>query len=111
MTIELTFENLNTSVQIGDTVWYANDIENNSGVLQNVAEVGVVTDVTGNDIKVDSIHAGSEEIEGKFLMFSKNKKANLGNLKGYYAETKFVNKSTKKVELFSVGSEITQSSK
>ena len=44
-------------------------------------------------------------------MFSKNKKANLGDLKGYYAEAKFVNKSINKVELFSVGSEITQSSK
>lgn len=111
MIIELTFENLNTSVQIGDKVWYVNNIKDNSGILQDVAEVGVITDVMGNDIKVDSIHAGSEEIEGKFLMFSKNNKANLGDLKGYYAEAKFVNKSTNKVELFSVGSEITQSSK
>ena len=111
MIIELTFENLNTSVQVGDTVWYVNVIKDNSGILEDIAEVGVVTDITGNDIKVESDHVGPEEIEGKFLMFSKNKKANLGDLKGYYAEAKFVNKSIEKVELFSVGSEITQSSK
>ena len=29
MIIELTFENLNTSVQIGDTVWYVNVIKDN----------------------------------------------------------------------------------
>jgi len=110
MIIELTFENLNTSIQIGDTVWYAGVIKDNNGILDDVAKVGVVTDVTGNDIKIDS-DLGEEEVVDKFLMFSKNKKANLGDLKGYYAEAKFVNKSTKKSELFSVGSEITQSSK
>ena len=49
--------------------------------------------------------------ENTFIMFSKNNKANLSDLTGYFAEAKFTNNSRKKVELFAVGSEIAQSSK
>ena len=48
---------------------------------------------------------------GDFIMFSKDNKANLSNLLGYYAEIQFVNNSSTKAELFSVGSEIFGSSK
>ena len=44
-------------------------------------------------------------------MFSKPNTFNTSSLKGYYAEIRLDNNSTKKVELFAVGSEITQSSK
>ena len=44
-------------------------------------------------------------------MFSKDNKANLSSLLGYYAETKFVNNSTEEAELFSVGTEVFESSK
>ena len=44
-------------------------------------------------------------------MFSKDNKANLSNVLGYYAEVKFVNNSPDEAELFSVGSEIYGSSK
>lgn len=46
-----------------------------------------------------------------FIMFSKNKAVNNSSLLGYYAEVKLSNDSTDKVELFSIGSEVTQSSK
>ena len=46
-----------------------------------------------------------------FLMFSKNNKANIGGLKGYYAQVNLTNNSDEKIELYSVGSEIVQSSK
>ena len=46
-----------------------------------------------------------------FLMFSKDNKANLGGLNGYYAEANFRNDSSKKVELYTVSSEVVQSSK
>ena len=49
--------------------------------------------------------------EGDFIMFSKDNKANLSNVLGYYAEVKFVNNSPDEAELFSVGSEIYGSSK
>ena len=46
-----------------------------------------------------------------FIMFSKDNKANLSSLLGYYAEVEFKNNSIDEAELFSVGSEIFESSK
>ena len=44
-------------------------------------------------------------------MFSKNAEANVSRILGYYAELTFKNNSNEYVELFSVGSEITENSK
>ena len=46
-----------------------------------------------------------------FILFTKNNNINSSSLLGYYADVKFENDSLEKIELFSVGSEITQSSK
>lgn len=46
-----------------------------------------------------------------FISFLKNNEVNKKSVKGYYAEVKFVNNSKEKAELFSVGSEISESSK
>ena len=46
-----------------------------------------------------------------FYSFSKSKITNTSNLVGYYADVNFVNNSTEKAELFSVSSEISESSK
>lgn len=46
-----------------------------------------------------------------FLLFSKDNDANLSSMLGYYAEARFKNSATGPVELFSVGSEVSQSSK
>ena len=46
-----------------------------------------------------------------FIMFSKDNKANLSSILGYYAEVKFTNNSPTEAELFSVGTEIFESSK
>jgi len=44
-------------------------------------------------------------------MFAKNQAINTSSLLGYYADVKFENNSRTKAELFSVGSEISESSK
>jgi len=44
-------------------------------------------------------------------MFVKSNIVNTSSLRGYYADVKLENNSTDKIELFSVGSEITLSSK
>ena len=44
-------------------------------------------------------------------MFKKNRAANVGGLKGYYAEVEFTNNSTEEAKLFTVSSEVNQSSK
>ena len=46
-----------------------------------------------------------------YLMFAKNHIVNTSSLLGYFADVKFENNSTGKIELFSVGSEISESSK
>ena len=46
-----------------------------------------------------------------FIFFSKDNKANLSSLVGYYAEVVMKNESTSKAELYQVGSDISESSK
>lgn len=44
-------------------------------------------------------------------MFSKNTAVNNSSLLGYYAEVKLTNSRTDKIELFSIGAEVVESSK
>ena len=44
-------------------------------------------------------------------MFSKDNKANMSSILGYYAEVEFKNNSKVEAELFSVGTEVFESSK
>ena len=44
-------------------------------------------------------------------MFAKDKKVNSSSLVGYYADVEFKNYSSEKIELFSIGSEISENSK
>ena len=46
-----------------------------------------------------------------FIMFSKDNKANLSSILGYYASITFKNDSTDKAELFNVGTDVFESSK
>ena len=46
-----------------------------------------------------------------FFMFMKNEIANISSVKGYFAEARIATNSNVKTELFTLGSEITQSSK
>ena len=53
----------------------------------------------------------SPPANGDFVLFAKNSVISTSSLLGYYADVKFENNSTDKIELFSIGSEISQSSK
>ena len=46
-----------------------------------------------------------------FLLFSKDNKVNMASMLGYYAQVQFKNYSDKPIELFSVGAEVSGSSK
>ena len=48
---------------------------------------------------------------GSFILFSKDARANMSSLLGYYAEVEFVNTSNVESEIFAVNSEIVESSK
>ena len=74
---------------------------------------GVVVDITNNSIDVnnDNVGVATQPINGSFIMFAKDSRINLSGLVGYYAEAKFKNNSQEKAEMYSIGSEITPSSK
>jgi len=96
----------NISLQVGDIAYYVNP--DASGYNSDPEIIGEITAV-GKDFIVVSTNPGA--LVNDFVMFSKNKAVNNSSLLGYYAEVKLSNDSTEKAELFSIGSEVTQSSK
>jgi hypothetical protein len=107
--ITLIFTNpINVSVQIGDTAYYTNDVNGDA-----IIKIGIITDINhGNNSISCEINAFTVRPTGtSFILFSKTNAANTSALKGYFAKIKFVDNSTNKSELFSVGSEIFASSK
>jgi hypothetical protein len=117
--VELTFDNLNVSAQVGDIVYYTNYNGNPTGGfdqagLANTTKLGAIISIINNTITVEYDDLNGTLIgpsEGSFISFAKDKKANTSSLLGYYMSANFVNNSRGKVELFSVGSEIVESSK
>ena len=124
ITIKLTFDyDLNSSLQIGDTVWIVKTSSYGSHDTGSTNDnsfliLGVVEDINRKQSTIDVEFSSFDlpedlglDLQNSFFMFSKNKAVNSAGLKGYYAELEFVNNSNKKIELFSVGSEVVQSSK
>tara|TARA_R100000995_G_scaffold84885_1_gene65519 strand:- start:6997 stop:7374 length:378 start_codon:yes stop_codon:yes gene_type:complete len=118
--LTITFNGgLNESLQIGDIAYYS--------PLSTVASSGFSTVTTGNIIKlgnVTNINKLTSEVSiivdtnsinipslGDYVMFEKDKRVNSSSLIGYYADVNFVNYSTEKIELFSIGSDFVESSK
>ena len=125
----LTFtDDINVSLQVGDIVYYSpTGATGNFSTIENVNTIvtfGVCTAIynDGNaslSVPQYSIIVLYDETNlatppptpGDYIMFTKNKEVNSSSLKGYYAEIKLMNYSTEKVELFSIGSEVSESSK
>ena len=106
---------INTSVQVGDIAYYIQtnpvggyDIADTS----SLNEIGVITQIFNND-PYYMVCDGYNPPNGVFIMFAKDSKINTAGVKGYYAEIKMRNDEStqKKVELFVVGSEVSESSK
>ena len=127
MTIEvLTFgSELNFSLQVGDILYYAPitpvggfDTVNSAG---NIVKLGIVSNLfpngDGGVIPANSITCIYDELTitppgvSDYVMFAKDKQVNSSSLIGYYAEIEFKNKSPEKIELFSISSEVSESSK
>ena len=96
----------NISLQVGDIAYYVTP--DTSGYNSDPEIIGKISAIGKNFIIVPSNPGVTAD---DFIMFSKNKAVNNSSLLGYYAEIKLSNDSTGKVELFSIGSEVTQSSK
>tara|TARA_R110001583_G_scaffold3347_4_gene21701 strand:+ start:6041 stop:6418 length:378 start_codon:yes stop_codon:yes gene_type:complete len=122
VSMQLTFDNINVSAQVGDIVYYTHSGNTaggfNQASLANTIKLGPIIAINGNTITVqyDDLNVGNGPVllgpsVGSFISFAKDKKANTSSLLGYYMSVNFVNDSKEKAELFSVGSEIVESSK
>ena len=120
--MQLTFDGaLNVSAQVGDVIYFTS----NGGLLGGFDEsnvnatslLGSIVSITNSTITVQYddepfVTNGATPIAmGDFISFVKDKRVNTSSLLGYYASVNFVNDSAGKVELFSVGSDIAESSK
>ena len=125
--INIQFSNpINTSVQVGDTIYSINVSNAGTAVntfrtadLQTALEIGYIWQITNRDgltagtpISIDVMQTGAQVPNANsFIMFSKSKAVNTSGIKGYYAEVTFENHTTfKDVELFSVAAGIAASS-
>lgn len=142
--LNITFQyDLNTSLQIGDTMYYLNMetphvltdneyalntttgafTENQSGNptqqygnQNSMVEMGTIVDITANTDGSSTINCVIDNLSvrpttASYFLFGKDNRANMSSLAGYYAEVEFINDSTEYAEIYSVGSEIVESSK
>ena len=125
----LSFDNTNFSAQVGDIIYFTtgggsigmnqgNPSGFSSAELENTKRLGVITGIGQNpntsrwDITVEyNSVVVSPPPAGSYISFAKDKTVNTSSLLGYYASVNFVNDSRKKMEMFSVGSEVSESSK
>lgn len=119
------FTHLNTSVQPSDLVYYVptllvgtfNSVKTfNTGSYDNIVNFGYVlkVDRINNKIRVvynDQSGTIPPPNDSDFILFSKSKPNNTSSLVGYYASAHFLNNSNERIELFSVASEVSESSK
>jgi hypothetical protein len=110
---------INISAQVGDNVYAVTPTGSggfNKASLASCKFVGVITSVQNTDttkriIVFQDLTSGYIPQSGEFMMFSKNKQVNTSGISGYYAEVEFKNDSKTHAELFSVGSQVSLSSK
>tara|TARA_R100000734_G_C3263950_1_gene61808 strand:+ start:55 stop:483 length:429 start_codon:yes stop_codon:yes gene_type:complete len=139
--IELFFEEQTSapaSLQVGDTVFYVSgqsllnfspnlpiittssnptDIFNAPDITEQQAmtTIGTVDEITFGDggvyvicnISADTTPPTTTD----FILFAKDNEVNIGDIKGYFGKTKFINDSTEKAELYAISCEIAESSK
>jgi len=75
----------------------------------NIQKCGIVTNIVNNVVTIND--GGTAPNPKDYIMFVKNQAVNTSSLLGYYADVKFENNAMEKVEMFSVGSEVAESSK
>ena len=119
--ITITFANkLNASLQVGDIMFYtATDSASNppfnksSGTTYKMGPVKQINDIGDGTftVVVDKNDTVSSPTTSDYIYFVKDSRANISGVSGYYAEVKLTNNKKSKAELFSIGSEISESSK
>ncbi len=104
--ITITFAvDLPVGIQVNDIAWY---VDTSTGLE---IKMGTITAIAGLSIDVNALVGVSPPTTADFVFYVKDTLAVVGALKGYYAEAQFVNNSSSYGEMFSIGSEIFESSK
>ena len=99
--------NINVSMQVGDKLYQtAYATSDGFDIGGNPTYVGLVTSIGSNYIETDGTPTS-----GSFFMFLKNNVVNSSSVIGEYSEVTLKNNSKEQAELFSLGSEVTISSK
>ena len=111
-------QDINVSIQVGDLAWYVptiiDGVQGNRyqvNNIDNIVLIGPITLINGNTLTIDQPTGQMPPSATDFIMFSKDNRANISGIVGYYANVKLVNDSKDKIELFSVASEVFESSK
>tara|TARA_R100001594_G_scaffold150163_1_gene210320 strand:+ start:6748 stop:7101 length:354 start_codon:yes stop_codon:yes gene_type:complete len=114
--IDLTFNTINSSVNVGDTIYYSNP--STSGGFSTSNEnvlIGDIESISDNGettvIKVNCEAGLIPPTTSSFVFFCKNNIVNISSVKGYYGLIEFKNNSIEAAEMFSVACDISQSSK
>ena len=123
----IIFDNLiNSSLQLGDIVYYSptNSAPNSNIQTTTTSSIVKLGPVEGINVSTATIIVTYDDLPDSsgvstvfppliddYVMFEKDKRVNSSSLIGYYADVKLLNNSKKKIELFSLGSEVTESSK
>ncbi len=111
--ISITFasSSVDSEMQVEDFIWYVSSIDDSEN------EIGKIISIT-KDILTETTTVVAEALPGvappstsDFIFYIKSPIVSVGSLKGYFAESQFINDSTEYAELFSVGAEIFESSK
>jgi hypothetical protein len=114
-TISFTFPSVNISAQVGDIAYYSHSGTVTGGfnntALPNTVMLGPILSIVGNVVTVQYNDSLSSPQPGDYISFVKDQKANTSSLLGYFASINFVNNSKEKAELYSIGSEVSESSK
>ena len=128
------FTDISGSLEIGDIGYFTSNTNTLGGfttaITADIIAFGVVQDISRDTIPQTVTFAWDDSpiaigniggqitystiqipYQGDYIFFGKSEVVNSSSLLGYYAEVKFVNDSEEKAELFSVGSEISESSK
>ena len=109
------------SMSVGDSVYKVSSSMVQAGGItysgnQQPQLLGTITKIVSDGIYVYTDQSGTLVNSGEIIMYAKNSVVNKSGIKGYYAQIKMKvepknNESIPYSELFSVGSEITPSSK
>ena len=115
---------LNVSVQPGDMIMYATTDPSSassfpqsgrnfgSSVMTKPIKYGNIIEVNHNKkwVLVNNISGVPDPTTDQYIFFSKDRRANISGVVGYFAETKYVNDSKRKSEIFATAVDYVESS-